>query len=100
MAQLVEQRIRNAWVRGSSPRSGSGKAFREFCRRALFFITAIEGGKGVAKWLYRSNHPEIAIVKGFHAKRIQTQKNNNFQKACTIYKKKVYLCSTNILNYI
>lgn len=23
MAQLVEQRIRNAWVRGSSPRSGS-----------------------------------------------------------------------------
>ena len=31
MAQLVEQRIRNAWVRGSSPRSGSQKAFREFC---------------------------------------------------------------------
>ena len=25
MAQLVEQRIRNAWVRGSSPRVGSKK---------------------------------------------------------------------------
>ena len=37
MAQLVEQRIRNAWVRGSSPRSGSQKACREFCWRALFF---------------------------------------------------------------
>ncbi len=29
MAQLVEQRIRNAWVRGSSPRSGSEEASRE-----------------------------------------------------------------------
>ena len=29
MAQLVEQRIRNVWVRGSSPRSGSEKASRE-----------------------------------------------------------------------
>ena len=32
MAQLVEQRIRNAWVRGSSPRSGSGEAIRESFR--------------------------------------------------------------------
>ena len=30
MAQLVEQRIRNAWVGGSSPPGGSEKASEEF----------------------------------------------------------------------
>ena len=33
MAQLVEQRIRNAWVRGSSPRVGSSEKKKD--RRCL-----------------------------------------------------------------
>ena len=35
MAQLVEQRIRNAWVRGSSPLIGSNR--KKECWEALFF---------------------------------------------------------------
>ena len=45
MAQLVEQRIRNAWVRGSSPRVGSNDeqfadAYREAYLRLLFSDSA------------------------------------------------------------
>ncbi len=40
MAQLVEQRIRNAWVGGSSPPGGSEKAFREFKQGLSFFCLA------------------------------------------------------------
>ena len=36
MAQLVEQRIRNAWVGGSSPPSGSNQATRGFRQGVLF----------------------------------------------------------------
>ena len=37
MAQLVEQRIRNAWVRGSSPLIGSKKISRELFPEFSFF---------------------------------------------------------------
>ena len=36
MAQLVEQRIRNAWVRGSSPLIGSGAHLESSSQRTLF----------------------------------------------------------------
>ena len=40
MAQLVEQRIRNAWVRGSSPLIGSstGKLKKDVNQGILFFV--------------------------------------------------------------
>ena len=40
MAQLVEQRIRNAWVRGSSPLIGSKhrKAEKDVNQGILFFV--------------------------------------------------------------
>ena len=42
MAQLVEQRIRNAWVGGSSPPSGSKISKGEFGKNSpLFFFCVI-----------------------------------------------------------
>ena len=42
MAQLVEQRIRNAWVAGSSPASGSTGEKRDL--RASFFTDGLDLG--------------------------------------------------------
>ena len=48
MAQLVEQRIRNAWVPGSSPGIGS-KLKRD--DNSLFFFTSAELAQLVEHWL-------------------------------------------------
>ena len=41
MAQLVEQRIRNAWVGGSSPPSGSKISKGEFGKNSPLFFSVI-----------------------------------------------------------
>ena len=41
MAQLVEQRIRNAWVGGSSPPSGSKINKGEFGKNSPLFFSVI-----------------------------------------------------------
>ena len=49
MAQLVEQRIRNAWVAGSSPAIGSHTLFRSQNHiLALFFSTMSEVTGGIS----------------------------------------------------
>ena len=49
MAQLVEQRIRNAWVRGSSPLIGSNR--KKECHLALFFSFPKIIGQLTSSWL-------------------------------------------------
>ena len=41
MAQLVEQRIRNAWVAGSSPAIGSGKRLNLKGFGLYFFVEGV-----------------------------------------------------------
>ena len=49
VAQLVEQRIRNAWVRGSSPLIGSGQGTLQKAFPFLFARPAVCGSKDERK---------------------------------------------------
>ena len=61
MAQLVEQRIRNAWVAGSSPAVGSIEfAGQPLMRMAfLLFLTRIASSE---KWKYRWEYRKGAVL--------------------------------------
>ncbi len=43
MAQLVEQRIRNAWVAGSSPAIGSPQQIRDLIQRCGISTSVVHG---------------------------------------------------------
>ena len=69
MAQLVEQRIRNAWVAGSSPAIGSLQFFRVRTQKVLALFQQAELAQLVEHWLpkprvagsspvFRSTHKE------------------------------------------
>ena len=64
MAQLVEQRIRNAWVGGSSPPSGSK-------RTTVLFFCCLEGLFDLFAGLFVAAVTELAAPEYFVALRLE-----------------------------
>ena len=60
MAQLVEQRIRNAWVAGSSPAVGSIEFAGQSLMRLAFLLFLIRIASS-EKWKYRREYRTGAV---------------------------------------
>ena len=98
MAQLVEQRIRNAWVAGSSPAIGSPFPQESEPTKFwlfLFSIVQAELAQLVEHWLPK---PRVAGSSPVFRSAKKWKNKERVKKVCKIFgsfKKTPYLCTRN-----